>query len=212
MRKSNSDLFSVWRIVCCVTFLAWIGSGHSLAQARNPILLCRLSAASAAAGEQVGLFIEVRNVQDLYGFELRFRYSPDLVKFVDTDPAGDLEYIELGDFLSPGFLMFDDIDKPGEFWLNASQTDPTPARSGTGVLARAMLTGRQIGKSDFTLADVILYDVHGNDIERQVQNCTIEFTKAPPAGATETRSSATVCKSQQQNRCQRLYRLTRRLI
>ena len=87
-------------------------------------------------GGQADLFLEVQNVKDLYGYEFTLRYAADVVEFSDADPKGALKYLQLGDFLSPDFRMFDDTNRPGEFWLNVTQLAPAPARSGNGLWLR----------------------------------------------------------------------------
>jgi hypothetical protein len=184
MRKRKSGRFRVWWIIYCVTILGWPGSGHSAAQAGVLTLSCHLPSASVPVAGQTELFLEIQNVQNLYGYELVLRYDPTLIEFVDAEPLREGVNTQLSNFLSPDFVVLNDIDPPGELWLNLTQIDPTAARSGSSPLARAIVTGLQDGIANFTITDLILYDVAGNEIPYQVQNCALQV--GPPPSPTES--------------------------
>ncbi len=178
-------------IVCCAALLLWLGSSRSAAQAQLPIVTCRVTPVSIAVGNQAELSLDVENVQGLNGYELKLTYDPGVVEFKDADPDRELVNVRLGDFVSPDFLVLNDIEQPGELLLSLTQLGHSPARSGKGTLADAALIGRRIGRADFKVADVILYDINGSEIEHQVQNCSVEITQGPPPSAAETQPAAT---------------------
>ena len=173
-----------WQLLCWLTLFFWGGGvGHSAAQAGAATVFCRLAAPAVASGGQVELFLEIQNVQNLNGYQLTLHYDPSAVEFVDADPSRDLTNVQVGDFLSADLVELNDIDPPGELWLSISQL-VSPARSGSGLLARATLIGRGAGVVNFTLSDVWLYDVDGAEIEPQTQNCTLQIGDVPPITAT----------------------------
>ena len=176
-------------LLCWALLLLWTNPGHSVAQATLPVLACRLSASTVAMGGQVELFVEVRDVQNFYGYELSLLYDATRIEFVDADPTREAVNAQMGDFLSLDFLVLNDIYTPGEFLLNLSQIAPTPARSGSGLLARAVLVGRGAGAVSFTFADVFFYDANGEEMQVDIQGCSLQVGEggaAPASTPTET--------------------------
>ena len=191
MRSGNGRQLHKWLTACCALVGIWLGTGHSAAQEGVPTLSCRLPSAPITVGGQAEVFLEIQNVQNLYGYELVLRYDSTLIEFVDADPAREGVNTQLSNFLSPDFLVLNDVDPPGELWLNLMQIDPTPARSGSSPLARAIVTGRQDGIVNFSVTDLILYDVAGNEIPYQIQNCALQVGTPPSPTATVTLPAAT---------------------
>ena len=191
MSTTSSGRFHSFWLAFCLAILVLPWRGTAAARSGMPTVVCRISAPSIAAGAQADFYLEIRNVQNLYGVELTLGYDPNLIEFLDADLDRELINMTLGDFLSPDVLMLDDISEPGTFLFNLTQIDPTPARSGDGILAHGVLVGREIGTVDFTLADVTLYNVNFDKIEHQIQNCSVEVTQGAPPGAVEAQPSTT---------------------
>ncbi|MEZ4866808.1 MAG: cohesin domain-containing protein [Caldilineaceae bacterium] len=166
--------------------LALIASQAASAQSATPLLSCRLNATTAPVGAQLELVLEIAQVQDFYGYELTLKYDPNLVEILDGDPNRDQVNAQLGDFVSQDFLQLNEINQPGELLLNLMQINPTPARSGQGMLARVFLKTSNLGTVNFALTDVFLYDVNGEEMAHQVQNCTLTVQNGASAVPTAT--------------------------
>jgi hypothetical protein len=136
-------------------------------------LVCRLEQTAIQVGEQTTLFIEVLNVTDLYGYQLDLYFDPDVVQLSGVVQDG-IEGMILGDFLSPDFVVNNEIDNEfGVVFIALTQINPSPARSGSGELARAVVSGIQPGVSEFSFESAILANSSGNEIARRLQNCLL---------------------------------------
>ena len=140
-------------------------------------LLCRLEPTAIQVGEQTTLFIEVLDVTDLYGYQLDLYFDAEVVQLSGFVKDG-VEGMILGDFLSPDFVVSNEIDNAfGVVYLALTQVNPTPPRSGSGELARATVLGISAGISEFSFESAILADSNGNSLERRLQNCTLSVVE-----------------------------------
>ena len=137
------------------------------------LVRCRLERTQILVGEQTTLFIEVQNVTNLYGYQLDLYFDPDVVQLSGVVQDG-IEGMILGDFLSPDFVVNNEIDNEfGVVFIALTQINPSPARSGSGELARAVVSGIQPGVSEFSFESAILANSSGNEIARRLQNCLL---------------------------------------
>lgn len=156
----------------------------------STVLRCRLSAPTVQVGAQADFVLELQNVTDLYGYELRIAYNSSRVGFIDQDPGQQGINFEVGNFLSPDFVLFNVAnEQAGELRFAMTQLSPNPPVSGSGDLVRGQLEGKTPGLVQFTIQDVILSNPAGVAIPVQVQNCTIDVI--PGAGETATPTPGT---------------------
>jgi hypothetical protein len=153
------------------------------------LVRCRLERTQILVGEQTTLFIEVQNVTNLYGYQLDLYFDSDVVQLSGAK-QDDLEGMILGTFVSPDFVVNNEIDNAfGVVFLALTQISPSPARSGSGELARATVRGIDSGVSEFSFESLILADDQGNEIGRRIQGCNL--TVLEPGQPTTTPTATT---------------------
>jgi hypothetical protein len=154
----------------------FVSSQHVSAQ-QAATLRCRVDKTTVAVDANATLFIEVVDVADLYGYELTLKFNGSRIHFVDADPGKSGINLQVGDFLSPDFVVLNEANNgTGQATLALTQLSPSVAVSGTGELARATLVGVAPGLVSFSFADVVLSDPAGVAIPATLQGCSIEVT------------------------------------
>lgn len=118
------------------TLLLLPASAH--AQQSTPRLSCRFQPASVPSGQQAVLLIELADVQNIYGYELKMTYEAGRVQALDGDAGKDGVNLQLGTFLSPDFVLFNTAEN-GSIHLALTQLAPATGKSGSGELARIAL-------------------------------------------------------------------------
>ena len=114
--------------------------------------------------------VRVQEVENLYGYQLELHYDPAIVH---------AESIELGPFISPDWVLDQDIDNTtGVIALAVSQRHATPPRDGEGRLAQVRWRGESPGTSALTLTDVKLAEPGGVQIPVDVESGDIEVVPA----------------------------------
>ncbi len=114
--------------------------------------------------------LRVAEVENLYGHQLELHYDPAIVS---------AESIELGPFISPDWVLDQDIDNTtGVIAIAVSQRNPTPPRDGEGRLAQVRWRGESPGTSALTLMDVKLAEPGGVRIPVEVESGAIEVLPA----------------------------------
>lgn len=115
--------------------------------------------------------ILVEDVTDLYGFEFQITFDPTLVGVVDADPAKSGVQIQPGDFLSPDWELDNTVDNQnGTIDYALSQWDPSPPKSGSGVLAIITWRGKVPGTSPIHFTYVQLGAPGGVPISASTQD------------------------------------------
>ena len=178
--------FAYHHLVILLLVLLSLGRSSAASAQEETLVRCRLERAQILIGEQTTLIIEVQNVTDLYGYQLDLYFDPDVVQLSGTR-QDDLEGMILGTFLSPDFVVSNEIDNAfGVVYLALTQINPTPPRNGSGELARATVQGIDSGVSEFSFESVILANTQGNEIGRRLQDCTLTVLEAGQSTATPT--------------------------
>jgi len=131
----------------------------------TPIIYVVPEASSLNVGDEMDLSIWVANVVNLYGVEFHLGYNPTVLQVLDADPAIPGTQIDFGAFLSPDSVAQNEVDETaGIVHFAISQNSPSPARSGTGVVAhlrvRALAEGTSmLGFSGTELTNVFAQSV-----------------------------------------------------
>lgn len=176
-----------------VIFLLLPASGH--AQQNTPRLSCQLQPASVPSGQQATLIIELADVQNIYGYELKMTYEAGRVQALDQDAGKDGVNLQLGSFLTPDFVLFNTAEN-GSIQLALTQLAPATGKSGSGELARTTFQAATDGFANFVFGEVTLSDANGQAISVATQDCLLEigaagqptptFTPQPSATPTGT--------------------------
>jgi len=184
------------------------------AQDASARLTCRIEPAPLALNGQATLILEIANIQNLFGYELKMTYDASRVQVQDGDAekAGiNLQVAEM--FLSPDFVVVNSAEN-GTITLALTQLAPNGPKSGGGEVARATMTGIGAGFANFAFGDVVFSDNNGLAIPVTKEDCLVEigeagqptptFTATPvptatPANTDMPTQAATSSVSQQQS-------------
>lgn len=175
-----------WWLLGCLLLLWGSSVQPADAQVSAAILSCRLNVPTAPIGSEVELVLEIQNAQNLNGYELILGFNPQLVEIVDNDPNRAGVNAQLGDFLTPGILEYNEVNPPDELWLNLTQLAQSPPRSGNGVLARVKVIARQSGSANFPLTDITLYDLAEEELTSEHRDCQLQISNEPGATVAAT--------------------------
>ncbi len=169
------------------------------AQTNNAILACRFDPAPLGLNQQGTFIIEVSNVQNLYGYELKAAYEASRLQFQDTDTSKEGINLKLGEFLRPDFTVHNIVNSgTGGIQLVVAQLAPSEPKSGTGQLAQIPVQGIVSGIANISFSDVVFSNSNGIAIPITVQGCSVDigntgqptptatFTQAPTATPTAT--------------------------
>ena len=123
----------------------------------------------------------VENVTDLYGFEFQITFDPTLVEVVDADPVRAGVQIQPGDFLSPDWLLENNVDNDnGTIAYALCQLNPSLPQSGDGVLATITWRGKVMGTSPITFTNVQLGAPGGVPIPATTQDGEVTVGEPSP--------------------------------
>lgn len=172
----------------CIGLLLVIFLLSGVAQAQGiATLSCRLERDAILPDELAGLVIEVIDIHDLFGYQLKLNYPADLVEAVDEDPHREGVNLVLGTFLSPDFVVLNQADNAnGVISLAMVQINPAPPKSGTGELAFVHLRGKAAGRVDFAFNEVILSSGAAEAIPHNLEGCTLQILDLSMPVPTET--------------------------
>jgi hypothetical protein len=160
-----------------------------LAQANTTIRFAPATA-EAPLNEDVTVGIEVQDVQNLYGFDIRFSFDPDAVQVVDADAQTGGVQLALGTFLDAGFVLVNQVDNDagtGRFAM--TQVNPSTPKSGSGNILVVTLRGQPAGlnrTTPLTLENVILANDLSQEIPARAENGTVRVLQNAGPGPTNT--------------------------
>lgn len=164
-----------------VVIMPFVLASYLASAQESATLRCRVEKTTVAVGEETTFFLDIENVSNLYGYELNLTYDAALVHFVDADAGEAGVNLQIGGFLSPDFIVFNEADNSvGNVRLALTQLSPSPAVDGSGELAQATLVGVAPGQAAFTFSNVVLSDPAGEAIPVNLGNCAIEVTSQEP--------------------------------
>jgi hypothetical protein len=139
------------------------------------------STAKIDHGQTVVVVLRVEGVQNLYGAQADLHFDPSRLNAQDADPEAEGIQSALGSFLSPDFVVVNEVDnKAGTLRLAFTQMAPNPPVGGNGDLATVTFEGISSGEATLTLEEVILADVDGQKINAHLEEATIQVGKEFP--------------------------------
>lgn len=137
-------------------------------------------------GVLVEVPVEIRDVTDLYAFDIELSFDPEYLEFEDADPNKAGIQPGFGTFLDPGMTLFNLIDpEEGLIRVVMSQINPSEPKSGSGNLLVLYLTGLKTGQTTLEVTKVELSTRYGEAITVSGVDAEIEIvTDAPVVTAT----------------------------
>jgi len=177
-----------WMGAYLVILLAFLALGLSFdqgersyahAQGATATVTCRLEPNPGFMGSATNLIIEVLDVDDLYGYQLKLNYDSDKVEVLDENDQKEgvnltLETIGHAD---TDFVLINTADSGG-IEIIATQTGQVPGFDGDVILARGRVRGWIKGSVTFQFGEVILSNGTPNAIPSQTVDCRGEFVPA----------------------------------
>lgn len=117
-------------------------------------------------GQTRTLAVRVQRVHDLYGVDIIVTFDPQVIEVVDADPTKEGVQITQGEFLDPGFTVYNTADNQrGEIRFTMTQLNPSEAKKGNGVLFYITIRGKQIGRTRITITKAEMATRDGEYIE-----------------------------------------------
>lgn len=112
------------------------------------------------------LAVRVQRVHELYGVDIIVTFDPRVVEVVDADPTKEGIQIAQGQFLDPGFTVYNTANnQTGEIRFTMTQLNPSEAKSGSGVLFYITLRGREVGRTRINITKAEMATRDGEYIE-----------------------------------------------
>ncbi len=135
-------------------------------------------------GETATVDVQIDNVDNLFGVDLRLSYDPSVVAVVDSNPLVPGEQVEPGPFLDisegKGFVVDNAADNTaGTVTYIATLLSPASPVSGSGALIRIAFEGIAEGTSDIELDSVLLSDAKAEQIPATSRGGSISVEKGP---------------------------------
>ncbi|MEZ4836150.1 MAG: hypothetical protein R2873_29845 [Caldilineaceae bacterium] len=175
-------LYRAWALIVLM-IIVLVTPATSSAQDAPARLTCRIDPSPLPLNSQAMLILEISGIQNLYGYELKMTYNgaPILVHDADAEKDGvNLETV--AELLSPDFIARNSIQE-GLIELAVTQLNPTPPKSGSGVLAQMTFTAAADGFVNFDFGEVVFSDSNGIALLVRVENCLAQIGAASGAQA-----------------------------
>lgn len=184
-----SRLFRIFAF--CALIIASLGTPTPMrAQDASARLTCRIEPAPLALNGQATLILEIANIQNLFGYELKMTYDASRVQVQDGDAEKAGTNLQVaGMFLNPDFVVVNSAEN-GTITLALTQLGPdSRPKSGGGEVARATMTGIGAGFANFAFGDVVFSDNNGLAIPVTKEDCLVEIGEAGQPTPTFTATS-----------------------
>jgi hypothetical protein len=167
------------------------------------------SATTVERCNTVTVDIRVNDVVSLYGADVRIQYDPTLLRVVDQDAYTEGTQIQpLGGFLKPDFVIrkvacnaLDAADElcnepaeVGVVWYAATQMNPTPPVSGSGVIARITFRAAGAGLSSLTFTYSKLSDREGVQLSNTETDSELNVLPLAGPAVRITKQTASVIR------------------
>lgn len=136
-------------------------------------------------GETTTVDVQVQNVSNLFGVDLRLSFDPSIVQVVDSNPLVPDNQVEPGAFLDisggKGFVVENSADNTaGTIAYAATLLSPAEPVSGSGPLIRITFQGVAPGTSAVTLESALLSDSEAEQIPATRQDGSITVKEITP--------------------------------
>lgn len=142
-------------------------------------------------GETTTVEVQIQDVSDLFGVDLRLSFDPSVVKVVDSNPLAEGDQVEPAEFLDisegQGFVVENTADNTaGTITYAATLLSPAEPVSGSGPLLRITFEGLAEGDSAVILESALLSNSDAQQIPTTTQDGSITVKEAAPPTDTPT--------------------------
>ena len=132
-------------------------------------------------GVQVEVPVEIRDVTDLYAFDVELNFDPEYLEFEDADAYKTGIQAGIGTFLDPGMMLTNQIDPDeGTIHVVMTQINPSQPKSGSGNLLVLYLTGLRTGQTTLEVTKVELSTRYGEAIQVSGVDAEIAIVSSAP--------------------------------
>jgi LysM repeat protein len=153
--------------------------------------------AKLACGQTGNVDIQINNVTDLFGVDVKVSFDPNILEVVDANPAQAGVQIQAGNLPDvsggQGLVQQNLVDNTtGTVSYAAVRLSPAPPQSGSGVIASITFRGKSAGTSPVNITSLTLSDETARPIQAvpsngEVEvNCDVSPTPTRPTGPTPT--------------------------
>ncbi|MFQ5855702.1 MAG: LysM peptidoglycan-binding domain-containing protein [Anaerolineae bacterium] len=159
-------------------------------QVNGTVVSVQPASQTISVGDTTTVDVQIENVSNLFGVDLRLSFDPSIVRVVDSNPLVPDDQVEPGAFLDisggKGFIVQNSADNTaGKISYAATLLSPAAPVSGSGQLIRITFEGIAEGTSAVTLESVLLSDSKAEEIPATKQDGSIRVIKevtptAPP--------------------------------
>lgn len=158
-------------------------------------LFLSMQAGFAQSGARAGVFgefqirpgaivevpVDIRDVIDLYAYDIELSFDPEFLDFDDADPNKNGIQAGIGTFLDPGVALVNQIYyEDGLVHVKLNQISPSEPKSGSGNLLVLYLTGLKTGQTTLEVTRVELYTRYGEAIPVSLVSTEIEIVSGAP--------------------------------
>jgi len=110
-------------------------------------------------GSEIEVSVVVRDVESLYGLEIRVLFDASLLQVVDVNPDLDGVQVAEGEFPHPDFVARNEADNAdGVVWYVATQLNPRDPANGTGTVTTIRFSATAAGTAFLSFETAQLVD------------------------------------------------------
>ncbi|MBC7257059.1 MAG: hypothetical protein H5T66_13255, partial [Chloroflexi bacterium] len=186
MRRDRKALL---HLLALALFMAVSPVGGALAQGNARVTISPASA-TVGEGQTTAVQVWVRDVQDLYGLDIRLQFDPAAVEVVDEYPQQGGIQVRPGDFLNVDFIIRNTVNnEEGTIWYALTQVNPSAPASGSGVAFVILFRGKRAGlTSTLAFTNAQLATRSGAMIPCTAEDGEIRVVQAEQAPPTPTQA------------------------
>ncbi len=184
-----SFMLNRFSLVLCagaVLSLLLFGTAPAKAQSGGARVVFDPPVLEVGAGQVEQVNIVLENAQEAYGIDVRASFDPSVIEIVDDDPGKSEVQMTPGEFLKPDFLVRN-IANNGDGTLQyvATQVNPTPPATGSGIVLSIRVRGKTQGASAaFAVTAVEIADRRGVKLPVQGGEGTVQVVAPKPETPT----------------------------
>ncbi len=124
------------------------------------------SSGTYSEGEQIAVEVWIEDVVALYGADVRLAFDAGRLAVLDADPSlPGVQVVPGYDLLSPDLVIRNEADnQAGTVWYAATQINPSPPVTGTGVLFSLTFQTLYAGEAPVEVSYERLSTIDGTEI------------------------------------------------
>jgi hypothetical protein len=167
-------------ISCLVAALMRLEASVSAA---GPTIVPDPVVTTVGVGQTADISIELQDVADVYGVDIRLLFDPFTMEVVDADAAQDGVQVQEGGFPQPDFTVRNIVDNSmGTINYAIVQLNPTAPVSGSGTVFSIQVRGKVAGRQSTLAVDSVSVSDHsGGSLTVQKSDGTVIVVSAADA-------------------------------